>query len=159
MDYMDVPAVGAPHYLITGGTPLYGEAIISGAKNAVTKMMIASLLTKETCTLKNVPLLGDMFLTSQLCQGIGASVELSDHTLSICTEQITRTEVLSEVGKLNRIAVMLIGPLLHRCGEVTIPAPGGDRIGPRPIDFHLAGLRQMGAVIEERGGAILLFHQ
>ncbi len=152
MDYMDVPAVGAPHYLITGGTPLHGEVVISGAKNAVTKMMIASLLTVEPCTLRNVPLLGDMFLTSQLCQDIGSRVQLMDHTLSICTEQIMRTEVLSEVGKLNRIAVLLIGPMLHRCGEVTIPAPGGDRIGPRPIDFHLAGLRQMGATIEERDG-------
>ncbi|HTK08115.1 MAG TPA: UDP-N-acetylglucosamine 1-carboxyvinyltransferase [Ktedonobacteraceae bacterium] len=152
MDYMDVPAAGAPHYLVTGGAPLHGEAVISGAKNAVTKMMIASLLTTELCTLRNVPLLGDMFLTSQLCQGIGSSVQLTDHTLSICTEYITHTEVLSEVGKLNRIAVMLIGPLLHRRGEVTIPAPGGDRIGPRPIDFHLTGLRQMGAIIEEREG-------
>ena len=66
MDYMEVPAIGAPHYLITGERPLHGEAIISGAKNAVTKMMIASLLTEEPCVFRNVPLLGDLFLTSQM---------------------------------------------------------------------------------------------
>jgi UDP-N-acetylglucosamine 1-carboxyvinyltransferase len=142
----------APHYLVTGGVPLHGEVKLSGAKNAVTKMVIASLLTDEPCTLRNVPLLGDLDLTVQLCQEIGSQVRLEDHTLSIETDCIEKTAISREVGGLNRIAVLAIGPLLHRCGEVTIPRPGGDRIGPRPIDFHLNGLRQMGATIEEREG-------
>lgn len=142
----------APYYLVTGGVPLRGEVTLSGAKNAVTKMVIASLLTDEPCMLRNVPLLGDLDLTVQLCREVGSQVHLEDHTLSIETDRIEKSAISREVGGLNRIAVLAIGPLLHRCGEVTIPRPGGDRIGPRPIDFHLNGLRQMGATIEEREG-------
>ncbi len=141
----------APYYLITGGTPLHGEVAISGAKNAVTKMIIASLLTTEPCTLRNVPLLGDFDLTIKMCEDLGAQVRVEDHTLTIVTPDIHKTTISAEVGGLNRIAVMTIGPLLHRCGEVHIPRPGGDRIGPRPIDFHIQGLRQMGANIVEHG--------
>jgi UDP-N-acetylglucosamine 1-carboxyvinyltransferase len=141
-----------PYYLIIGGTPLCGEVVISGAKNAVTKMMMASLLTTEPCTLRNVPLSGEFDLTMQLCQDIGSQLHLEDHALSICTPSINKTVLSTEVGGLNRIAVMTLGPLLHRCGEVTIPRPGGDRIGPRPINFHIEGLRQMGAEIIEGEG-------
>ena len=73
----------APYYLITGGTPLHGEVAISGAKNAVTKMIIASLLTTEPCTLRNVPLLGDFDLTIKMCEDLGAQVRVEDHTLTI----------------------------------------------------------------------------
>jgi UDP-N-acetylglucosamine 1-carboxyvinyltransferase len=144
----------APHYLITGGQPLYGDVTISGAKNAVTKMVIASLLTADPCVLKNVPLLGDLELTIKLCQDLGSIVQLDreTHTLSIQTADICETSVSTTVGGLNRISVLAIGPLLHRSGEATIPMPGGDRIGPRPIDFHIEGLRLMGAKIEERDG-------
>jgi len=115
-------------------------------------MVIASLLTSDWCTLRNVPLLGDLDLTMKLCEDMGAQMRLDDHTLSIRTQNIAKTVVSADVGGLNRIAVMTIGPLLHRCGEVTIPRPGGDRIGPRPIDFHISGLRQMGATIIEKDG-------
>ena len=141
-----------PYYLITGGTPLHGEVAISGAKNAVTKMVIASLLTTEQCTLRNVPLLGDFDLTLKMCEALGSQVYVQDHTLTISTPHITKTTISAEVGGLNRIAVLAIGPLLHRCGEVRVPQPGGDRIGLRPIDFHIQGLRQMGAEIVERDG-------
>ncbi|HLZ59438.1 MAG TPA: UDP-N-acetylglucosamine 1-carboxyvinyltransferase [Ktedonosporobacter sp.] len=152
MNDIDEKTLYAPHYLIHGGVPLRGEVALSGAKNAVTKMVMASLLTTEPCILRNVPLLGDLDLTVKLCQHIGSQVQLEDHTLSIHTPQIDKMTVSSEVGGLNRIGVMTIGPLLHRCGEVTIPTPGGDRIGPRPIDFHINGLRLMGAEIVERDG-------
>ncbi|HZR38618.1 MAG TPA: UDP-N-acetylglucosamine 1-carboxyvinyltransferase [Ktedonobacteraceae bacterium] len=142
----------APHYLVTGGRPLRGEVVVSGAKNAVTKMVMASLLTTDPCMLRNVPLLGDLDLTVKLCESLGSQVQVDDHTLSIRTEYIHSTNVSSEVGGLNRIGVMTIGPLLHRCGEVTIPMPGGDRIGPRPIDYHISGLQQMGAKIVEYNG-------
>jgi UDP-N-acetylglucosamine 1-carboxyvinyltransferase len=125
---------------------------LSGAKNAVTKMVMASLLTTEACVLRNVPLLGDLDLTIKLCQDIGSEVHLEGHTLSIRTRHINKSSISNEMGGLNRIGVMTIGPLLHRCGEVSIPAPGGDRIGPRPIDFHINGLRLMGAKIVERDG-------
>jgi len=141
-----------PHYLITGGKPLRGEIEVSGAKNAVTKMVIASLLTTDLCTLRNVPLLGDLYLTLKLCQGLGSYVKIDGNVLSVRTTNICETTLSSVVGALNRIGILTVGPLLHRCGEVVIPKPGGDRIGPRPIDFHLYGLQQMGAKIVERNG-------
>jgi UDP-N-acetylglucosamine 1-carboxyvinyltransferase len=150
MDVNNVSASGTPHYLIGGGMPLSGEVSISGAKNAVTKMIIASLLTSELCTLRNVPLLGDLDLTVKLCEDLGSEVSIDDHKLFIRTPHVHKTAISNRVGGLNRIAVMTLGPLLHRCGEVTFPKPGGDRIGPRPIDFHIDGLRQMGATIAER---------
>ncbi len=150
-----------PYYLITGGAPLHGEVVISGAKNAVTKMIIASLLTSDLCTLRNVPLLGDLDLTVKLCEDFGSQVQLDDdtHTLTLHTEHITSTVISSNVGGLNRMSVMAIGPLLHRCGEATIPLPGGDRIGPRPINFHIQGLQQMGAKIVRAGWRLsVLYH-
>ncbi len=142
----------AAHYVVAGGQPLHGEVEISGAKNAVTKMVIASLLTNEPCTLRNVPLLGDLDLTVKLCQRFGSEVQINEHTLSICTPAITSSSLSKDMGGLNRLCVMAIGPLLHRCGEAMIPMPGGDRIGPRPINFHISGLRQMGAKIVEKDG-------
>src|SRR5579884_1778799 len=142
----------SPFYLIQGGMPLHGEVRLSGAKNAVTKMVIASLLTDEPCILRNVPLIGDLHLTIALCRALGSSIELDDHTLYIHTPTINSGYVSTHVGGLNRMAVMAIGPLLHRYGEASIPRPGGDRIGPRPIDFHIDGLRLMGAEIVEQEG-------
>ena len=68
---------------------------------------------------------------------------------------ISNTVVPLELGRKNRLAVLTVGPMLHRVGHAVIPAPGGDRIGPRPINYHLAGLQQMGAIVEERDG---LYH-
>ncbi|GCF08125.1 UDP-N-acetylglucosamine 1-carboxyvinyltransferase [Dictyobacter arantiisoli] len=133
---------------------MHGEVTLSGAKNAVTKMVIASMLTSDPCTLRNVPILGDLELTMKMCEGIGAFVQLNreDHTLSIQTQKIDDFHISSTVGGLNRLCVMTVGPLLHRCGEAVMPLPGGDRIGPRPINFHLQGLQQMGAKIVEHAG-------
>src|SRR5216684_6043647 len=142
----------APYYLIEGGTPLHGRVRISGAKNAVTKMIISTLLTDDLCVLRNVPLLGDLYLTLTLCIDIGSRVELVDHTLSISTPGVHCPIVSTDVGGLNRMAIISVGPLLHRCGEADIPMPGGDRIGVRPIDFHINGLTLMGAKVEEQEG-------
>ena len=141
-----------PSYLIEGGVPLHGTATISGAKNAVTKMIIATLLTTDPCTLRNVPLIGDLDLTISLCRDMGAHIRLDDHTLSIQTPGINCSIVSTEVGGLNRMAILTVGPLLHRCGEADIPMPGGDRIGLRPIDFHINGLQSMGAEVTVKEG-------
>lgn len=132
--------------------PLHGVAQISGAKNAVTKMIIATLLTTELCTLRNVPLIGDLDLTLTLCRDMGSEVARHDHTLVISTPGVNCSIVSTEVGGLNRMAILTVGPLLHRCGEADIPMPGGDRIGLRPIDFHINGLKAMGAEVTEKEG-------
>lgn len=148
----DLVQANAPYYLINGGTPLHGEVRLSGAKNAVTKIIIASLLTDDPCTLHNVPLLGDLDLTLAICRDMGSDIRLDEqnHTLTIATPHVTCPVVSTEVGGLNRMAIITVGPLLHRCGVADIPMPTGDRIGLRPLDFHLNGLELMGAEVDER---------
>jgi len=140
------------YYAIEGGIPLRGDARLSGAKNAATKLLMASLLTDDNCVLSNMPRgLGDLSITEAVMRALGAEVTwLSDHSVSVRSEKISETEVPMALGRKNRLAVLAAGPLLHRAGKAAIPAPGGDLIGPRPINFHLDGLQQMGAVIEAR---------
>lgn len=97
----------APYYLIEGGAPLNGRVRLSGAKNAVTKLIISTLLTDDLCILRNVPLLGDMYLTLALCKDIGSHAKLVDHTLSISTSVVHCPIISTEVGGLNRMAISL----------------------------------------------------
>jgi UDP-N-acetylglucosamine 1-carboxyvinyltransferase len=148
-----------PYYRIEGGVPLRGEVTLSGAKNAVTKMLVAALLTEDACSVRNAPRhLGDVTITEDVLRALGADVTWRDETtVAIQARAITNTVVPVELGRKNRLAVLTAGPLLHRLGRAVIPAPGGDRIGPRPIDFHLAGLQQMGATLEAKDG-LYYFH-
>ncbi len=138
--------------MIEGGIPLRGEVSLSGAKNAVTKHLIAALLTDDACTIRNAPRhLGDVTITEEVLRALGVQINWRDETtVALQAHQITNTVVPVELGRKNRLAVLTAGPLLHRFGRAVIPAPGGDRIGPRPINFHLAGLQQMGATLEAK---------
>jgi UDP-N-acetylglucosamine 1-carboxyvinyltransferase len=146
------------HYLIEGGIPLQGEVRNSGAKNAATKLMVATLLTEDRCTIRNMPAgLGDVTITEQVMLALGSEITWQrPDVASIRTVATNNTTVPRELGRKNRLAVMTTGPLLHRAGRAVIPAPGGDRIGPRPIDFHLNGLEKMGAVVKFENGVYQL---
>jgi UDP-N-acetylglucosamine 1-carboxyvinyltransferase len=147
----------APYYAIQGGIPLRGEVRLSGAKNAATKLLIASLLTEDPCVIRHAPRgLGDLSITEEVVRALGAEVQWrEEHVVVACTREVTNSVVPLALGRLNRLAVLATGPLLHRVGRAVIPEPGGDRIGPRPINFHLNGLQQMGAMLESRDG---LYH-
>ncbi len=137
---------------ITGGQPLSGEVKVSGAKNATTKMMIASLLTDEPVTLTNAPMIGDVEITAEICQRIGAKVEFSQNKIRLHTPEITETKI-KRLSRQNRLSVLALSPLLTRAGQAELPIVGGDNIGPRPVDIHLSALRQMGAkIIESKDG-------
>lgn len=142
-------------WIIEGGSPLRGEVKVSGAKNSITKLMVMSMLTSEPCLFENAPRIGDSLITQEICEALGARFsEPGDHVLHIETPEIIRSDVPQELGTRNRLAIMMLAPLLHRTGEAIIPvAAGGDRIGPRPVDFHLEGYRKMGAHVEIRGDA------
>ena len=144
-------------YQIEGGIPLQGEVRNSGAKNAATKLMVAALLTEDRCTLRNMPAgLGDVTITEEVLRSLGAEVTWPEEgTASVRAVHLDNTVVPLALGRKNRLAVLTTGPLLHRAGHAVIPAPGGDRIGPRPINFHLDGLQRMGAVMDYRDG---LYH-
>ncbi len=142
-------------YVIEGGVPLTGEVRLSGTKNAVTKMIVASLLSEEPTRLRNAPRhVGDVSITSAVVQSLGTQLTWhDDSTVTISTPDVTNHVIPLEYGRKNRLAILTAGPLLHRTGQAVVPFPGGDRIGPRPINFHVDGLIQMGAQMEVREGA------
>jgi UDP-N-acetylglucosamine 1-carboxyvinyltransferase len=142
----------ASRWVIDGGEPLKGEVHLSGAKNSITKLMVASMLTDQPCIFTNAPHIGESLITQRICEAIGASFDKGTrHVLKVHTPLIASDSIPVELGSHNRLAIMALGPLLHRTGRAVIPmAPGGDRIGPRPVNFHLKGYRKMGAKVEIR---------
>ncbi len=135
-------------YRIEGGAPLRGSITASGAKNAATKQIVASLLTDEEVILHNVPRIGDVNITMDIVRSLGAMVEWSgDSTLHIQAATVGSGEVPVAFSGLNRIPVLLIGPLLHRYGTASVPLLGGDDIGARPLNFHVQTLQKLGATI------------
>lgn len=140
-------------FVIDGGVPLKGQVQVSGAKNAAIKMVAASLLTPEEVVLENVPRIDDVGVVVDVVRNLGVKMELLDeHTLSLRAEDVFSTNIPRSLGVKSRSAVITIGPLLARFGEVVIPEPGGCRIGLRPIDRHLQALESLGADVSyERG--------
>lgn len=134
-------------FVIKGGNKLAGEIKLAGAKNAATKMLIASLLTSEPCVLENFPDIGDVKITEELCRSVGSKISREGSVLKIETPVITNSKVVS-LSRRNRIPILALGPLLARTGEAEVPVLGGDKIGARPVDIHIAALGKMGAKIE-----------
>lgn len=135
---------------IEGPQRVEGEVVISGAKNAASKMMVASLLTDEPVILHNFPRIEEIDIVRELVERMGAKVEIRDHTLVLQTPEIVTDEVVG-LSRANRISVLALPALLHRKGRAILPIVGGDRIGPRPVNYHLDALRAMGAVIDDSG--------
>ncbi|HUZ65057.1 MAG TPA: UDP-N-acetylglucosamine 1-carboxyvinyltransferase [Acetobacteraceae bacterium] len=142
--------------LIRGGQPLSGEIPIGGAKNAALPLLSAGLLTDERLVLSNVPRLADIETMTALLAQHGIAVDRLDNdgrTLSL-GGAITNTEAPYDIVRKMRASVLVLGPLLARTGEARVSLPGGCAIGTRPVDLHLKGLEQMGAVISLDGGYI-----
>lgn len=108
--------------------------------------MVAALLTQEQVTLHNIPQIGDIEITKEILEAVGARVEYHDHTLTIEASDISNTSV-KQLSRKNRISILALSPLLHRNGFAEIPVLEGDKIGPRPVNYHTQALEQMGAVI------------
>ncbi len=141
---------------IRGGIPLAGTITIGGAKNAALPLMAAGLLTEERLVLHNVPRLADIDTMAHLLATLGVSVERCDNDgrqLAI-GGTITCTEAPYDIVRKMRASVLVLGPLVARCGEARVSLPGGCAIGTRPIDLHLKGLEQMGAHIVLEGGYV-----
>lgn len=134
-------------FIINGGKQLNGEVSLSGAKNAATKMMIASILTSEPCVFENFPRIGDTEITAELCEKIGTKIEWNRDVVVLQTPEIKNSKVL-ELSRRNRLPILALGPLLARAGEAEVPILGGDKIGPRPVNFHVGALTALGAEIE-----------
>lgn len=139
--------------VVEGRRQLRGVTRVPGAKNAAIKMMMASLLTDDSCALENAPRIADVEITREILSVLGGqSVWTGPNRLELRPVGPAATTIPQELGRRNRMAILALGPLLLRYGEATIPQPGGCQIGARPVDFHLAGLRAMGAeIVEEEG--------
>lgn len=139
--------VAVEKFLIRGGGPLNGRVRLAGAKNSINKLLVAALLTEEPVILENVPSNGETDIVIELCRSIGSAVEYSGHTIRIATPEIKNPRV-PELSRKNRIPILALGPLLIRGGIAEVPALGGDYLGHRPVDFHIAALEKLGASIE-----------
>lgn len=136
------------HIKITGGVALKGSVKIAGAKNAASKMIIASLLTDEEVMLRNIPLQQETDIAKELIEMIGADVSLHDHTLTAQTREIKSASTMAQTRR-NRLSILLVAPMLHRVGSVTVPMVEGDKIGARPVNYHTKALQKMGAKVEQ----------
>jgi len=133
---------------ITGGRPLEGEIRLSGAKNAALPIMCAALLTAKPLTLGNVPLLRDVSTMAKLLGEMGLRVERSpEGRVVLHGPSIKEPTASYELVKTMRASVLVLGPLLARCGQAKVSLPGGCAIGARPVDQHVKGLEAMGATI------------
>lgn len=140
-------------FVISGGNPLRGAVQISGAKNAVLKLMAAALLTNRQCMIRNVPRIRDVETMIGVLRGLGADVSWEDEaTLRIDVEQGLGYNAPDQYVREMRASAQVMGPLLAKLGRVKLFQPGGCIIGPRPIDLHLKGFQALGAqVFEEHG--------
>ncbi len=150
---------------IIGGQKLNGVIPISGAKNAALPLMIASILTSERLTLKNVPNLADVNLLGRILRNHGVDLAVDGkrasrsgtlgETFHLTARDIVDTTAPYEMVSRMRASFWVLGPLIARCGVAKVSMPGGCAIGTRPVDLHLQGLKALGAEIDVEAGYIL----
>jgi UDP-N-acetylglucosamine 1-carboxyvinyltransferase len=148
---------------IRGNRPLHGKIAIGGAKNAALPLMAASLLTDETLTLCNIPYLADISTLGNLLVQHGVSLKMKGfrpeagqdgRAVELTADSITSTTAPYDLVRKMRASILVLGPLLARCGEARVSLPGGCAIGTRPVDLHIKGLERLGAEIELTRGYI-----
>lgn len=136
-------------FIITGGQPLHGTVTVGGAKNVALKILISSLLTDDEIIIRNVPRLRDVFSLIAVLESLGVRASFDDHVLTIQNGAMASEPCVPlDIGARLRTSSMVLGPLLARYGKALVPNPGGCRLGARPIDRHIEGLRNMGATID-----------
>ncbi len=142
--------------VIQGGIPLSGEIRISGAKNAALPILCAALLTEEPLRIGNMPHLRDVTTMLELLNQMGAEVSVNDRMgVEIVAQKLHNLVAPYELVKTMRASILVLGPMLARCGQARVSLPGGCAIGSRPVDLHIKGLQAMGAEIEIEHGYIL----
>ena len=143
---------------MVGGTPLNGEVVIAGAKNAALPILCACLLTDQPVVLRNVPDLQDVRTMLKLLQEIGVTVEFpsaGDRSHMVLNSAVIKSsEATYEMVKTMRASILVLGPLLARMHSAKVSLPGGCAIGARPVDQHIKGLKAMGASIKIKSGYI-----
>src|SRR3712207_634172 len=141
-------------FLVEGGARLHGEVEISGAKNAALKLVAAALLAPGKTVLRNVPRIKDVNTMLAVLEGLGAETSFRGHTLEIDASTIDSYTASYELVRQMRASIVVLGPLVARFGEAEVSAPGGCNLGLRKFNFHLDGLRTLGAGVELDHGFI-----
>src|SRR5690606_27680492 len=132
--------------IVEGGLKLSGTIRPAGNKNAALPILAATLLTDQPVTLTNVPRIRDIETLVELMQSIGPEIEWTgQNTLRVHAREVRPTEIDRELAARIRGSILLAGPLLGRCGRITLPPPGGDVIGRRRLDTHFLALGELGA--------------
>ena len=133
-------------FVITGGKPLHGEVIISGAKNAAVGILPATILAADVCVIENLPDISDVAVSLKILSVLGAKVRmLNKNTYEIDTTHLTGTNVPDDLSRQMRASYYFLGALLSRFGKAQVAMPGGCNLGPRPIDQHLKVFSALGA--------------
>jgi len=143
------------HISIEGNHKLSGEITVKGAKNAVLKEMILPILCEGDYIIKNVPSIADVSYMQEVLNVLGIKSEFSNNNLSISSPSQIGIEAPYEIVQKMRASIIILGPLLAREGEARIAFPGGDQLGPRPVQMHLDALEKMGAKFELDHGVLI----
>ena len=143
------------HISIEGNHKLSGEITVKGAKNAVLKEMILPILCEGDYIIKNVPSIADVSYMQEVLNVLGIKSEFSNNNLSISSPSQIGIEAPYEIVQKMRASIIILGPLLARQGEARIAFPGGDQLGPRPVQMHLDALEKMGAKFELDHGVLI----
>ena len=142
--------------VITGKTPLKGEVVISGAKNAAVAIIPATLLINGTCTIENLPNISDVRLYCDILTEIGAKITWnSEHEITVDTRNIDCNNIPIEITRKFRASYYLLSSLLGRCKSAKVGIPGGCNLGARPIDQHIKSFEALGANVDVSGGNIV----
>lgn len=134
--------------VIKGGKKLKGTVEVAGSKNVALKALVAACLTQEEVIIENIPLISDCLVMAEVIRELGGEVKFKDHTISIKMKKFDTYKILLEKAAEIRTSFMFLAPLLAREGKAIIPNPGGCRIGARPIDRVINGLKKMGVSIK-----------
>lgn len=140
--------------LIQGGRSLTGETTVQGAKNSILPILAATILTGDAVELEHCPHLRDVTSAIRILEDLGCKATWQGDTLTVDTRGLDRCTVSDDLMRMMRSSAVFLGPLLARCGAAELSYPGGCELGPRPIDLHLSGLRELGAEIRESGGML-----
>jgi len=135
-------------WIIEPSGPLRGDVEVRGSKNGVSKHMVAAMLGTGESTIQNAPEVGEVEITAAMLRALGIDVEISQREITIARGPVINPQVPSAFTGLNRIPILMLGPLLHLANEAYVPLVGGDPIGRRPVNFHVDALRAMGAEVE-----------
>lgn len=141
--------------IVRGNGVLTGEVGVSGAKNSALKLMAASLLGRGSTTLRNVPLISDIEIMSEVLRRLGASVVRDGHSLVVDTADVSSFETPYELVSKMRASISVLGPLIARFGQARVAMPGGCQIGARKIDMHLVGLEALGVEFSIEHGVLV----